>query len=612
MPAFSYPPGIPALQNEGAAIINVTETLRQQFAVAGTPLGSMTQLGMIAAAVAESLSGVSQQQLLDVRQFGPWQDGVNCTATLIAALNAAGTNTVAGTPYPLGVQMPLLPDPLGGVLVSAGIGGAPIQIPTGVTLQGSGWRTHLTVDPASMTTPGANYHIFDCIGAGGQNIISGFQLDGNKANISGAIGQIGNIGMYIDSNTGAVNDVTIADVYVHDLYNQPAGESFGIFIGSTAAGQASRILIHGCRSYNHNGSGFSVSGPSGVIPYASTVDVIYVGCHGYNNSFSGFTSFQSQYNSYIGCYAVANTRAGFNIEWSDNVLVSGCVGRANGFNGARVLGGSANIHFAASSFVGNNTAANAQDGEINCSDETVGANSGFPKSVFITGCHVQPSSGSNHLAFGQSASAASTGQLSFGTADEANTFPLTGIYVDGPDIAKWSYTSNGTSDSRYAGVGLSLKVGGVGVATGHPSTWTLTNITVSAAAAGSLSVNNTNTAKTFTQTAANAATSAVSTTTFAPGRRILVHYRVKIIDFNATWEIAMNSLAKRVRINYTAGGSNDLGAWVEGDFIATIPPNFTANTVNIQTVVNTASVSAIGVDYLTVKLLPYLGAESGS
>lgn len=616
MPAFSYPTNLPALANEGAAIENAAGLIRSLFTSANMPLGSMTQFGMIAAGVAESLSGVSGgQQFIDVRQFGAWADGVNCTATLQAALNAAGTNTIAGTPYPLGVQMPALPDPLGGVLMSAGIGAAPIVIPSGVTLRGSGWKTHLTVDPLSMQTPAANYHVLDLIGAtSGQNIIENFRIDGNKSNMNGGLlGQVGNIGIYCapgNSNPGLF-DVIIRGVIVHDIYNSVAGEAFGIFVGAgnTPGG---RVLVTDCTAFNIAGTGFSTSGPNDTAPQGSPADTLFIACISHDNAWQGYTAFQAQYVQYVACRSINNTRAGFNCERADSIEYVGCRARTNGFNGLQLLGICSNIHWQGGSLEGNNTVASAEGAEISMG-QGGGTHIGYPTSVWIDNAHVVPTTGTGgHLQVGDGTSGNTAGQPSFVTADEA-AVPFKGIMVSGPDIDKWIYLRNSTPfNTKYAPLGLYLRPGtsgSSGVATGHPSTWTLTNITVTAAPSGALSVGTTNTAKTFTQTAANTTTSAISATALVPGRRFLVHYRIKIIDANATWELATNSQIKQVRF-FT--NTNDLGVWAEGDFIFQVPVNFATNFLQLTTVVNTASASALGVDYVTCSLLPWLGAVSGS
>lgn len=599
MPTFSYPSNLPGLQNEGSAIRNAQTLLSNLFTMSGNPLGPMSQQGIVAAACAEALSGIGTTQQIDVRQFGQWQDGVNCTSTIIAALTAAGTNTVGGTPYPLGIVMPTLPDPLGGVLLSAAINAGPIQIPTGVSLVGSGWKTHLTVDPATVTTANTNYHIFDTIGTVGQNVIGNFQCDGNKANI----GNIGNSGFQAFYIPNTCSDILFYNLFVHDIPNG-TGESFGILAGGN------RILVMNSTFYNIVGTGINFSGPNPTPPQGSA-DRGAIGCVAYNNTWQGFSTFQTQYTFFEGCHAYGNTQRGFDTEWSDNIRFVNCHARGNGYQGFGGFGGNSNILISGCSSVGNCNGTEAQDGEIAFYPGTDGTNVAMAKSCWVIGCNVQPLPGGyGHIAVGDRASGNSAGNPSAMTADDAQVG--VGFYVMGPDVEKWNYNVPNTPfNNKYAPCGLIIRTGASGGAApsqgGHPSTWTLVNTTVSAAPSGALS---TNTAKTFTQTAANSTSSAISVAAFMlKGCRYRVHYRIKTIDANATWEVSLNGQIKQVQIPHT---TTDLGVWFEGEFIVTIPPSFANNFLQVLTVANTASASAVGVDYITTELLPYLGGLSGS
>lgn len=613
MPAFSYPTSSPALANEGQAVFNVSELLRTNFAVAGTPLGSMTQLGMIAAAAAESLSGANiGQQFIDVRQFGQWQDGVNCTSTLVAALLAAGSNTQGGTPYPLGIQMPALPDPLGGVLVSAGITQAVIFVPTGVTLRGAGWKTHLTVDPATMTTPNANYHVLDLIGSTGRIMLEEFQLDGNKANIT-PFTTGGVVLIYAsDSGTGpAVTDYIIRNVFVHDLYASAGVEGFGILAGGHTGFLGTRVLIDGCWAYNINGSGISVSGPN--PPGSTTTEYIVAHCQCFGNSFNGTTWFQTQYGTQIGCHCVGNTRAGTNIELSNNIQIIGGRKRLNGFGGIQILGQCSQISLNNVELIGNwNGTAFGEEGEVNIAQDTFGGVTSMPQSIYVNNCTITPNQGPpiiSHLSIGERGANGTAGQPSAITADDS-AIPFKGVFVTGTDVEKWRYTVPvAPFNPKYAPSGLVIRSGASGGTApnqgGHPSTWTLTNITSTAAPSGAIGANG----KTFTQTAANVATSAITTSAFLlAGHRYRIRFRLKSIDANALWEFGDTAGNKTIRI---AQFANDLGVWFEGEFIITVPTG-SATTLQLVTVTNTASASALGVDYVTSELLPYLGGLSGS
>jgi hypothetical protein len=608
MPAFSYPSSAGGLANEGQAITNVIQSMHSRFGVAGAPLGSMTQLGIIAAGVAEALSGIGQQQMIDVRQFGQWQDGVNCTATIAAALAAAGTNTVGGTPYPFGVIMPPIPDPLGGVLISAGLNSAPINIPTGVQFMGSGWQTHLTIDPATVTVPGGNYHVFDCLGQHGKNFISNFQLDGNKANIT----SIGNVGMALLYAAGGggdttVNELFISNLYVHDWYAGPSSEGFGILYG----GGSTRCIIVNCWAFNGQGSGISLSGTNIPSLGATTSETIVAFCHCYNNSFQGTTWFQTQYGTQVGCHCIGNTDAGTNIEQSANIQVIGGRARNNGRGGLQVLGISSQIMLNGVELTGNSASGGAQNGEIEIASGVDGVTTGFARSVFINDCLVTPTvAGVGHLNVQERGTNGSTGNLSSATADDSQN-PIEGIFVSGPDVEKWNiYVKNSPFNNKYHPNGVVLRTGASGGAApnqgGHPSTWTLTNITVSAAPTGAIGVNG----KTFTQTVANVATSAVSVAAYVlKGTRQRQRVRYKIIDANSVYEFGNNGQVKVMRGPTFA---NDIGVWFEGEMIVSIPTGFANNNAQIVAATTTASVSALGVDYWTSELLPWLGGISSS
>ncbi len=609
MPAFPYPSSASSLSNEGQAISNVIHTLSPRYTVAGTPLGPMSQLGILAAGVAEALGGTIGQQLIDIRQFGTWQDGVNCTQTLVNALAAAGTNTQAGTPYPFGIIMPAMPDPLGGVLISAQANTAPILIPTGVAFIGSGWKTHLTIDPATVTTPGANYHVLDCLGQAGKNFVSNFQIDGNKANIT-SIGNVGMVLFYAAGGTGdtSVNEMFISNLYVHDGYAGPSSEGFGILYG----GGSTRCIIENCWAFNMQGSGISVSGP-GIPPVATTSETIVAHCHCYNNSFQGTTWFQTQYGTQIGCHCIGNTRAGTNIEVSANIQVIGGRARLNGFGGIQILGQCSQIMLSDVELTGNwNGTAFGEEGEITMGNDTIAGVTSMPISVTINNCQIEPNQGPpiiSHLAIAERGSNGSSGQTSALTADDS-AIPFKGVYVIGPDVEKWRITApNSPFNAKYHPTGVVLRTGASGGAApnqgGHPSTWTLTNITSTAAPSGAIGANG----KTFTQTAANSTSSAITTTAYLlAGHRYRIRYRLKSIDANAQWEFGDTANNKTIRV---AQFSNDLGVWYEGELIITIPVG-SNTTGQLVTVSNTASASAIGVDYVTTELLPYLGGLSGS
>lgn len=613
MPAYAYPPILGGLSNEGQAIYNVTQILQSRFQMAGTPLGSMTQLGMLAAGVAEALAGVSQQQLIDVRQFGQWQDGVNCTQTVINALNAAGSNTVGGTPYPFGIIMPALPDPLGGVLISAANNTAPINIPTGVTFQGSGWKTHLTIDPATVTTPGANYHVFDCLNQAGRNVISNFQIDGNKANIA----SIGNVGMALLYAAGggsdtSVNEILIRNLFIHDGYAGPSSEGFGILYG----GGSTRCIIEGCWAYNMQGSGISISGPNDpAISGVTTTETIVAHCHCFNNSYNGTTWFQTQYGTQVGCHCVGNARSGTNIELAANIQIVGGRKRLNGFGGIQILGACAQVSIDGVELIGNwNGTAFGEEGEIAIAQDTFNSITSMPQSIYIRNCTITPNQGPpliSHVSIAERGANGTTGQPSTMTADDS-AIPTKGVFVTGPDVEKWNFTVPAAPfNPKYAPNGLVIRSGASGGPApnqgGHPSTWTLVNITSSAAPSGALS---TSTAKTFTQTAANVATSATTVAAMLlGGHRYRIRYRLKSIDANAIWEFGAAAGQKVIRV---AQFATDLGVWFEGEFIITIAAGAAATSLQLYTASNTASASAIGVDYVTSELLPYLGGLSGS
>jgi hypothetical protein len=526
--------------------------------------------------------------VIDPRDFGGnFTGNANVSAQLSAAFNAAGGITTAGIATPGTVELPSLQSTKGPYYVNATVNTG-IPIPLGVGFKGDGWGSLLRVDPASMTTPGANYSVFQ---PKGQNIINGIALDGNRANISGSIGAVGNIGWYC--GTG-INDVTFFQCMVSNLYNQPAGESFGFF------GGGARITCLMCLTENNAGSGFSMNGNT-WNPWES-FDHAVLFCKSVGDAWNGITNFVTQRFLCIGNQCLNEGKNGINREWSDGALILGNWITGCTQAGINCFGADSNALVALNHLQGNNQGNFTWVGEFSLGPSTYNGQTGICRSAHLLNNIVRPT-GNYHLSTGDGGFTPSTGFQSV----------CQNIVVEGDDIDTWNYGVNASpfASNRFpAGVNLrpTKAFAAVPIQLGTVSSYaTQTNATLGTAPTGAIGANPTK----ITQTVANSPTKVATATTVIPaGRRNITHYRVCPLDANATDEVQITdgtTVLNRVMIPDSAA---DFGQWIEGDILSTNAVGATTKGIAVATTSTTASASSIGVDYITLAKLPYLGSLS--
>jgi len=529
-------------------------------------------------------------ETVDPRDFGGnWSGSANISLPLANAFQAAGGVTTNGIPYPATVKMPSLTSGKGPWLVNATINTG-IQIPLGVGFKGDGWGSLLRVDPASMTTPAANYSVFN---PQGQNMIEGINIDGNKANISGSIGQVGNIAWY---QGPGCNDVMWHKCIVQNLYNQPAGESFGWL----AAGGSSRMTCFFCQGMNNSGTDFSASGGS-WNPWNS-FDHSFIGCISESPSFSGVSFFVTQRCLAAFCRVLNAGKRGLNREWSDGSMFIGNYVTGCQQAGMNAFGADSNCLSAINSLIANNQGNFTWVGEHSFGPSTYNGKTGIALSAHIINDMVRPS-GTYHLSAGDGAFTPTTGFQSV----------CQNIVVQGDDIDTWNYGVNGSpfASNRFpAGINLrpTKAYASVPIQLGTIASYaTQTNATQGTAPSGALGANPTK----ITQTAANSATKVATATTVIPaGRRNITHYRVTPLDANATWEVQVTDDSTVLNRVLVPNAAADFGQWIEGDILSTNPVGASTKGLAIATTSTTASASSIGADYVTLAKLPYLGSLS--
>ncbi|GEM_PF-2348509 len=306
----------------------------------------------------------------DVRAYGAVPDDGTDDATAIqAALDAVNTAGGGVVFVPKGTYL------LNNALV----------IKDKTALIGTGWATILKVNASvrAIKTPGGGYYTYNII-------LSDFQIDGNKANLT--IVDPGNEGLQSAIDLDQVDGVTVSNLYIHDAVMN------GIYVNNSPK----NVLITGSR-WENNGKTGSTSGGRGIVFGISPQRFRIIGNYISGNLFQGI-GVQSEGGSHAEDFIITDNNiyqnSGNGIDIGDNVIssvvtqniyilggvVKGNTINANGGSGIRIFSAATQNAYGATSVTdrtvvsGNNINANTAYGVY-----LLAANNGKTDRILVVG-----------------------------------------------------------------------------------------------------------------------------------------------------------------------------------------------------------------------------------
>jgi hypothetical protein len=421
--------------------------------------------------------GPSVVPWFDVRNFGPWTDGVDCTTTLVKALAAAGA---AGGPAT--VIIPAISNFAGAVGVYIGAyaavyttapniwPGVPasldartVVIPDNVTLKGFGFASMLTVNPADLNAM-ANQVTVPWIVEGIGTTVEDLHFDGAGTDWANANNFLF-VGVCSGNPTRAINNCVKQRCLFTNMHG-PAGDAENGYMctgGYQATNVSWRDLLSEGTVWAYQ-MGIYIPGEPG----ASVVGFTITNCKAYGCSFGGVSCYSSSKGHVVGCTTVASsigaTLNGFNVEWSTDIVFDGCESYqcGTGIN----AGGNGIVFFNGGCLRDNETwGINYSGGDPNTYPITPGGGN-YTSSVqifVINGTYVDKGSG-GHAQF--------PGVVDT-TGSPNNPLSVASlIRINVPDSASWVIVNSTNPAGLVPGLQLVIQGAFTPLAIGETSTWT--------------------------------------------------------------------------------------------------------------------------------------------
>lgn len=409
-------------------------------------------------------------QTFDVRDFGTWTDGVDCTATLAAALAAAGASG-----GPAAVSIPAISNFAGalGVYIHAfaavygsspnnWAGSAPVEagwplsfnagtivLPDNVSLIGYGWGSMLTVNPTDMTAMASNVTV-PWITMGNNTTVYGIHFDGAGTAWT-------NAGNFLFTGLCAGNPIAsapLAHLVIDSCYftnaTGPTGNPQNGYM-CTAGYKSTDVTIRNCTAYKVGQAwqiGIYQPGHAGTtVQYVRLTN-----CHALGCTYGGPSFYGASVVHVVGCTVdglTANgTAAGYNVEWSQEIYFDGCKSDQcqNGLIGA----GNSTIWWQGGALRRNGTfGINMAGSGPNAWPATPGGanfTSGLQRFEMI-GAAVDKGTGGHANFVGAT--------VTTGNPDNPFSVP-TAIIIQTPDIATWKIVNTQQTPSLVPGTQLTL------------------------------------------------------------------------------------------------------------------------------------------------------------
>ena len=526
---------------------------------------------------------------LDIRNFGQWKNGVDCTATWLAAVQAVNSNASTG----LGSTTLLIPSitPVGAtgpiIQINQGLVGVTqstqpalstcATFANGTSLIGAGAGSVISIRYDNLANAVGIYFAFLF---GSNFLMKNVTIDGNKSTFVNTTG-LGNVFIYLVYPwlTGAAHCI-FDTVTIHDNAGVGGVESFAISLSQST----NDVTFTNCTTFNNFGTGIHVLG-GGTIVTNDAYNVRVVGCISYGNSVQGFSDYNATNVQYTSCKAFSNGLSGFNSEFSVNCHYFNCISYGNqlgfsvlghcsliGFwdcysgamatatgNDVNASNSIAEFNFAASSFTGGAVANNVT---------TQGPVEIHNARVFPSTRHVQVLAHSAPSGTGVGGFVSSTG-VGGGLAPGGNYGPIT---IDVPDYDSWVFWDTTAGNATTMAVGLKIPqrtaMRPVLVGKLNSASWTAAGTGLTEAAntiSGPLGDNAVN----LSNTTAGVGTYSTPNTLLLPNKVYLLRWEYNCHDTNATWQIQIVDSTSAILYNqsFTNNTANDRSAWFENSYI---------------------------------------------